>query len=227
MNSPHHAVRRQPVAAVNDDDRAVDEGAGVRAEEDGALLDVADAPEAAERDVAPQSLFDRLGDEPAHAFGVLDGAGRDGVRADAMAPPLDREVARQRVHARLRRRDVELHGRAEVVERRADVEYLAAPFFQLLEGGAADVEGALEVYVNDRPEAVGRKLLGRAEEVAGRAVDRDVKTAEALDRRGDGALDRGEVAHVGGHGQRLAARLVDARGGGLEVFELAADERDA
>src|SRR5687768_13727258 len=114
--SADHPVAAEPVAAVDDDDRAVDEGGGVRAEEDGALLDVADAAEAAERDVASQPLLDRLGDEAAHALGVLDGAGRDGVRAYAVAPPLDREVARERVHARLRRRDVELHRRPHVVE---------------------------------------------------------------------------------------------------------------
>ena len=88
-----------------------------------------DATEAAERDVAPQVLFDSARDEALHAFGVFDRAGRDGVDADAVAAPLDREVARQRVHAGLRRRDVELHRRAEVVQRRADVENLAAVLF--------------------------------------------------------------------------------------------------
>src|SRR5687767_9233224 len=90
----HHAVRREPVAAVDDDDGAVDEGGRVGAEEDGALLDVADAAEAPERDVASQALLDLLGDEAAHALRVLDGAGGDGVRAYAVPPPLDREVAR-------------------------------------------------------------------------------------------------------------------------------------
>src|SRR5215213_7953997 len=137
-----HSRAAEPVPAVHDDDGAVDVGGCVGAEEDGALLDVADAAEAAEGNLPAQTFFNRLGDEAAHALRVLDGAGRDGVDADAVAAPLDREVARQGVHARLRRRDVELHRRPEVMERRADVENLAAVLLQLLEGGAADVEGA-------------------------------------------------------------------------------------
>src|ERR1051326_2653794 len=123
----------EPVAPVNDDDRAADEAGRVGAEEDGALLDVADATEATERNRAAQALLDLRRDEPLHAFGVFDGAGRDGVDADAERAPLDGEVARQRVHARLRRRDVQLQGRAEGVERRADVENLPAPLLQLVE----------------------------------------------------------------------------------------------
>src|ERR1044072_4744168 len=122
---------------------------------------------------------------------------------------------------------MKLHRRAEVVERRADVENLSAVLLQLFERRAADVEGALKVNVDDGAEAVGRKLLGLAEEVAGRAVDGDVYPAEALKRRRHGALDRRVVAHVRRDGQSLPARLVNLRRRGFEMFELAADERDA
>ena len=94
------------MAAVNDDDGPADEARGVGAEEERALLYVAYAPEATERDVASQSLFDLRRHESLHAFGVFDGAGRDCVDAYAERAPLDREVARERVNARLRRRDV-------------------------------------------------------------------------------------------------------------------------
>src|SRR3712207_6552076 len=199
--TPHSAFltqRRppQPVAAVDDDDRAVDEAGGVGAEEDGALFDVAYAAETAEGDFAAQALLHLFGYEARHAFGVFDGARRDGVDAYALRAPLDREVARERVHARLRRRYMKLVRRAEVMQRRADVENLAAILLQLLERRAADVKGALEVDVDDRAEAVRRKLRRGAQEVPGRAVDDDVYAPELLNRRGDGALYLREVAHV-------------------------------
>src|ERR1700755_715097 len=132
LSSPDHSVAAEPLAAVYHDDRAVDEAHGVGAEEDRALLYVAYAPEAAERDVALEPLFHVGRDEALHAFRVFDGAGRDCVDAYAVRAPLDGEVARQGVDARLRRRDVKLVGRAEVVQRRADVEYLSATLLQLL-----------------------------------------------------------------------------------------------
>src|SRR5437764_11482774 len=98
-----HSVTSEPVAAVNDDDGPADEARGVGAEEERALLYVAYAPEATERDVASQSLFDLRRHESLHALGVLDGAGRDCVDAYAERAPLDRQVARERVNARLRR----------------------------------------------------------------------------------------------------------------------------
>jgi hypothetical protein len=50
--SPYHFII-EPLASVNDEDGAVDEAGGVRAEEDGRLFDVMDAAEAAKRDGAP------------------------------------------------------------------------------------------------------------------------------------------------------------------------------
>ena len=58
----------------------------------------------------------------AHAFGAVDRSGRQAVDADPRRPPFDRERARQRVDAGLRRRRVRLPGRAEELQRRADVQ---------------------------------------------------------------------------------------------------------
>src|SRR5207237_9207511 len=89
-----HSVTAEPVAAVNDDDGPADEARGVGAEEECALLYVAYASEATERDVASQSLFDLWRPESLPSFAVRDGAGRDCVDAYGERCPPDREVAR-------------------------------------------------------------------------------------------------------------------------------------
>ena len=49
---------------------------------------------------------------------------------------------------------MELHRRAKVMKCGADVENLALMFFKLREGGATNVEGALEIDVHDGSESV-------------------------------------------------------------------------
>src|SRR5207237_3854251 len=75
-------------------------------------------------------------------------------------------------------------------------------------------------------EAVWRKLLGEADEVAGRSIDEDVETAEGVHRPGNHRLDGGRIANVAGERDCAhAVRLDLARGRG-EMFEPPARNRD-
>src|SRR6185369_4988036 len=108
---------------------------------------------------------------------------RDSVDAYPVASPFDGEIARQRVHARLRSRNVKLHRRAEIVKCRADIQDLTAMLFQLVERRATHVERTFQVDVDNGAEAVRRQLFSVAQKVAGRAVDDEVDLSQLLDRR--------------------------------------------
>src|SRR6185295_13297128 len=132
----------------------------------------------------------------------------------------------QRVDARLRGRGVSLPHRAEIRQRRADVDHRAALRFQVRERRAGNVEGPLEVDVDHGAEAVGREILGEADEIAGGAVDDDVEAPEFGDARGDRVVDRRRIAHVSGFGRRSHAERLQLVARRLEMFELAAGDGD-
>jgi hypothetical protein len=95
---------------------------GVGAQEERRRFYVTDATETAKRNAATQALFDLFRNQSRHAFRVFYGAGRDGIDSNAVTAPLDGQVARQGVNTGLRSRNVQLIGRARIVQSRADVE---------------------------------------------------------------------------------------------------------
>ena len=128
-----------------------------------------------------QPLFDRLGNEPLHAFSVFDWTRRDRVDAYAVTAPLNREIARECIDSCFRRGHVKLHRRAEIMKRRADVQNLPAMFLELRKRGAANVERAFQIDIDDSSESIWRQLFRGAKKVSGSAVDDDIDLAEVLD----------------------------------------------
>ena len=145
------------------------------------------------------------------------------TRADAddahavLAAVLEAERAGERVDARLGGARVRLEGQRLVVQRRRDVDHewrarSGRPTPRAGEGaerGAAHVVGALQVNVDDGAEGFGRELLGRAHEVAGGAVHKDVQPAVLTQACGHRRCARVGVAHI------AAARRRHARGPAL------------
>ena len=60
------------------------------------------------------------------------------------------------------------------------------------------VEGALQIDVDNGAEAVRRKVFGKADEVAGCAVDENVEASERRQRRRHDVAHGRRIAHVGG-----------------------------
>ena len=189
--------------------------AGERRNTAAAAISSIDA-EATRGDLRRHRLRRLAGREPAHPFGVADRPRRDAADAHAEPAPLDREVARHRIHAGLRRRRVDLQRRAVIVERRADVEdERIAALAQRLERRARRVERAAQVDVDDRAKAVRRERRRRRQEVAGGAVDQRVELAELRERRRDGLRDHVRIPDVCRVREDLPARLRAQLGGGL------------
>ena len=136
-----------------------------------------------------QTIFNRLRHQTLHAFRVFDWTRRDPVDANPITSPLHREIARQRINTSFRCRHVKLHRRAEIMERGADVQNLAAMLFQLCKRRATDVERAFQVDVNHGAKAVWRQLFRRAEKVSRGAVNDDIDLAKLFDRLCNGLLD--------------------------------------
>ena len=132
------------------------------------------------------------------------------TRADAddahavLAAVLEAERAGERVDARLGGAGVGLEGQRLVVQRRRDVDHerrarRRRPPPRAGEGaerGTAHVVGALHVNVDDGAEGFGRELLGRAHEVAGGAVHKDVQATVLMQARGHRRCARVGVAHI-------------------------------
>ncbi len=88
-----------------------------------------------------------------------------------------------------------------------------------------DVERPFQIDVDDRAKAVGRQLVGEADEVASGAVDQNVEAAERVNGARDHAVHVGWNANVTGHGDRTHAMLPDLPGSRLEVLDLPAGDR--
>ena len=167
------------------------------------------------------------GHKTLHAFRVFDWAGRDGVDADAVSSPLDREIARYRIDSGLCRRDVDLLRRPQVMQRRADVQNRPAAFFQFGKRGATDVERPFQIDVNHRAETVRRKLFRRAEKIPRRAVDHDVQPPKRSTVRSDCALDLVRLSHIARERQSFAAARVNhfRAGSRCSIFRLTSATR--
>src|SRR6266446_1775455 len=109
------SIRRQPMPAINHQHGAINEVSCVRTKKDGGILDVLNYSEATQGNPLSEFLFDRFRNQSLHSFRIADWSRRDRVHADSMTTPLDGEVARQRIHTRLRGGDVKLHRCAEVM----------------------------------------------------------------------------------------------------------------
>ena len=95
------------------------------------------------------------------------------------------------------------------MERGGDIEDLAARLFKLFESGAADVECAFRIDIDDGAETIGRQLVGGGEEVAGSSIDDNVDLSIMLDRSSDGIFNRGLVTHIRRYGETLTAGVFD------------------
>src|SRR6185369_5647227 len=118
----------EPVSTVHNQHDAANKARRIRTEKHRGLLNIRDSYETSDRVLLQQTHLHRFRYETLHALSVFDWTRRDRVHAYAVAAPLDREIARQCIDTRLRRRHVKLHWRREVVKRRADVQNLSVMF---------------------------------------------------------------------------------------------------
>ena len=88
------------------------------------------------------------------------GPGADAVDADAVASPFDRQISRDRIDTGLCGGNMDLHWCRQIMEGRRNIKDLALRTFKLVEGGPANIESAFCIDIYDRPETVGRKLVG-------------------------------------------------------------------
>src|SRR3954468_14301082 len=101
------------MTAINHQHVSVDVTRRVRTDKKSRLLDVGNSAKPSQRNGLAKPLTDTLGHQARHSFGVFDWPRRNGVHPYPVSSPLDREIARQSIDAGLRRRNVELHRRAE------------------------------------------------------------------------------------------------------------------
>jgi len=92
--------------------------------------------------------------------------------------------------------------------------------------GTRDVEGAFQIDIDDGAEAVRREIFGEADEVARGAVDQDVEAAQLRHDGGNRVVDRRGIPHVGRHRDRTNAEGAQFGRRRLEMFDLAAGDRD-
>src|SRR5688500_2410529 len=180
LSTSNCAIGRQPMSAINHQYRAVNKTRRVRTQKHSGLFDVGYSSESPERHSLAQPFLDRLGHQARHAFGVFDWTRSDRVDAYSISSPLDSEISRQRIDTGFRRGDVKLHRRAEIMKRRADVQYLTAMFFELCKRSAANIERSLQIDVDNSAETIRRQLFGFTQKVTGRAIDDNVDLSELL-----------------------------------------------
>src|ERR1044072_815262 len=77
---------------------------------------------------------------------------------------------------------MKLHRRAEIMQRRTDVQDLPAMFFQLRKPRATHVESSLQIDIHHGPKPVRRQPLRRAKKISRRAIYDDVDLPKLLDR---------------------------------------------
>ena len=217
--------RNGATATVHDNRDAVDEGRRAGAEKEHRVGDVVDRGQAPERTLRDRRIHRcRIG-EALHALGTGGRSRRDAVHPNTVAAPFRRQRPRHRVHAGLRGRRVNLADRAQIRQRRADVDHAAAAHAHVRKRRAGHVERSLEIDVDDRAEAVRRQVLCIAHEVAGRAVDHDVETPER--RRGlvHDRRDGSRVPHVSAERQCPDTRPGNVSRRGIEMLLLPAGNR--
>src|SRR5215510_9398235 len=120
---------------------------------------------------------------------------------------------------------MKLHGCAEIVKRGADIQDLSAMLLELVESSTRDIEGAFQIDVYHRTKAVGRKLLGLTEKIAGRAVHHNINFAEVLDGGCDGILNFSRVTDVGSDREGFSAAFIYRCSRWFEMIHLPAHQR--
>ncbi len=189
--------------------------AGAEQEED-RLVELAGLAAASERRALEQERRERRG-VIAELGGHLGGeeARCDGVDADAVAPPLRRQLAREPDHPRLRGdvgRVRDLPDRAQAHHRRNVDDRAAAVRAHPARGQAGQREGRRQVDVEHPRERVGARLQRRRGRPDAGVVDEAVEPAVALD---DGLHEPLAVAGVG----HVAGDCMDARQLALQLRE--------
>ena len=95
------------------------------------------------------------GRQATHTLGLIDRARRYTIDANPQRAPFDREVTSHRVYSGFRGTGVGLHGNARIVQRRGDVQDMAAIVSQtLFKGYPRHVVGALSIDLHDRSKAL-------------------------------------------------------------------------
>ena len=163
------------------------------------------------------------------APGVSIGPGRDGVDADVVLRPLDGQRLRHRHHACLRRGRVDGAGAPgpDVVGQDRHDRAAAAARDHVPADRARAVEAAVQHDADDRVPAVGRQILGLADEVAGGVVDQDVDAAEVADDARDHLVHLFGVPDVDLHDQRIEPGMAQLGAAAHDVLRVAAANRDA
>src|SRR4030081_903349 len=118
---------------VHNQDRAVDVTGCVGTKKHRSVFDVFDQPKSSQRDPSFQFLFNWFRNQRLHPSSSSDWPGGDRVHADSVTSPLNRKIFSQRIDAGLGCGNMNLHRRAEVMQRRTDVQYLTAMLLQLIE----------------------------------------------------------------------------------------------
>src|SRR5688572_6518722 len=121
---------------------------------------------------------------------------------------------------------MELHRRAEVMQRRADVQNLSAMLLELCKRRTTDVERSLQVDIDDRAKAVRRQLFSLTKKVSRRAINNDIDFAKLFDRLCHSAFDLSRLTHIRNCGDRFAARCIDRISRRLKVLEISAHQRN-
>src|ERR1700754_1291423 len=148
------AVRGKPVATIHHQHLATNKTATLRTNKQCRLLNISDSAETSQRNVLLQLLSDCLGNEPLHSLSILDWTRRNRVHANPITSPLNRQIARQRINTSLRCGNVKLHRRAEVMQRRTDVQNLSAILFELRKCRPTNVERSFQVDIHNRAKSV-------------------------------------------------------------------------
>ena len=217
----------KPVAAVDYECNAIDEACGVGGEKECGVFDVSDAAESPNGDLFPDHFFYRIGHETLHSLGVLDRAGCDAVDADAVPAPFGRKVASDRVNPRLSGRDVDLHRSGKIVKCRTYIKDLPPRGFERLQKRrTAHVERALRVNIHNRPETIGRELIGSTEKITGRTIDDDVDPSVVLQSFCYRILNSGIITDVRYDREALTAEGFDSLPHRRQIFFLPASDRE-
>ncbi len=209
------------MAAVDRDGLPAQPLAAVGHEEDREVRQLGHLTEAPRR-IGGALVTVRVGTGPqstGRAFGRKD-AGRDGVQADAVTAPLDRQRLGHHADARLGHRRWHHVGRAGAHPGNDDRHHRSGQ--TVLDPAPADrmrdVEGAVQHGVGHRVEAARREILGPADEVAGRVVEQTGErrlAPEVGDHRVDGfciaQVDRDRTYRPAVALRHLRGRLVEDR----------------
>jgi hypothetical protein len=110
---------------------------------------------------------------------------------------------------------------------RGDVDDRGAGPSEMIERLTHDIEGAVQVDVDDDPESVRREIVGLCQEISRRTRNQYVDRTEAVMGAGERLTDRFEIAHVGRDALHFTAIPLQCLDGVTHVGLLAAGHADA